>query len=58
LKILLVAKLTAALKEKGELAAPSNCKLPKYILGLVIGFNITSSTQCFCYDRLRLRDVN
>jgi hypothetical protein len=42
--ILLVAKLRAGLKEKGELAAPSNRKFPKNILGLVIGFNITSST--------------
>jgi len=43
-EVLLVAKLRAGLKEKGELAAPSNRKLPKNILGLVIAFNIISST--------------
>jgi len=42
--VLLVPKLRAGLKEKGELAAPSNRKLPKSILGLVIGFIMTSST--------------
>jgi len=42
--VFLDAKLRAGLKEKGELAAPSNRKLPNSILGLVIGFNITSST--------------
>jgi hypothetical protein len=43
-KVLLVAKLRAWSKEKGELAAPSNRKLPQNILGLVVGFYFTSST--------------